>query len=276
METVCVLGLGNIGLPVASHISTFYETKGYDISEAAVNKALTKNVDASTHLENVDIYVIAVNTYFRNNAPDMSAVESCCKKISEINPKALICFESTLSIGTARSLAKKHNLNLVAVCPHRWWQHDQLNHGVVQIRILGSINKESDLKATEFYKKLGIPLHHVSSLELAEASKLVENTDFYVRIAYAEELKGMCDKVNLNFNELRAAVNTKWNMDLPEALSGIGGECLPKDINFLLANLPNAPLLQGAIETDQIYRKNLQEAKCPPQSSQSKCKTTEK
>jgi nucleotide sugar dehydrogenase len=274
METVCVLGLGNIGLPVASHISKFYETKGYDISEAAVDKALTKNVDASTHLENVDIYVIAVNTYFRNNAPDMTAVESCCQKISEINPKALICFESTLSLGTARSLAKKYNLSFVAVCPHRWWQHDQLNHGVVQIRVLGSLNTESDLKATEFYKKLGIPLHKASSLELAEASKLVENTDFYVRIAYAEELKGMCDKVGLNFSELRAAANTKWNMDLPEALSGIGGECLPKDIYFLLAFLPNAPLLQGAIETDKIYRKNLQEAKCPTQPTQNNSKTT--
>ena len=269
------MGLGNIGLPVACHVSKFYETKGYDISEAAVIKALTKCVDASTHLEKADIYIIAVNTHYRNNAPDMSAVENCCSKISKLNPNALVCFESTLSLGTASSLALKYNFRFVAVCPHRWWQHDQINHGVVQVRVLGSLNRESDLKATEFYNKLGIPVHHVSSLELAEASKLVENTDFYVRIAYAEELKGICDKVGLNFNELRAAVNTKWNMDLPEALSGIGGECLPKDIQFLLANLPTAPLLHAAIKTDAIYRKHLQEAKCSTQSAHNRVKTTE-
>ena len=256
MVNVCVLGLGNIGLPVTSHVSKYYKTKGYDISETAVTKALSKAVDASTNLEKADIYIIAVNTHFRNNFPDMSAVENCCSNISKINPNALICFESTLSLGTARSFAQKYNLSFVAVCPHRWWQHDQINHGVVQIRVMGSLNQASDLKATEFYEKLAIPLHHVSSLELAEASKLVENTDFYLRIAYAEELKGMCDNVGLDFNQLRVAVNTKWNVDLPEAMSGIGGECLPKDIQFLLVNLTNAPLLHGAIETDQIYRKN--------------------
>lgn len=263
MEKVCVMGLGNIGLPVACHISKFYKTNGYDISEAAVNKALlTKCIEASTKLEIADIYVIAVNTYYRNNAPDMSAVESCCSKISKLNPNALVCFESTLAIGTARSLALKYAFRYVAVCPHRWWQKDQVNHGVVQIRVLGSLNQESAFKATEFYNKLRIPLHPVDSLELAEASKIVENTDYFVRIAFAEEIKGMCDKVGLDFKALRAAVNTKWNMDLPEALSGIGGECLPKDIQFLLANITDAPLLHGAIKTDAIYRERLQKPKC--------------
>jgi UDP-N-acetyl-D-mannosaminuronic acid dehydrogenase len=257
MKTVCVMGLGNIGLPVACHVSKFYKTKGYDINDTAIVKALEKSVDASTQLESADIYVITVNTYYRNNAPDMSAVESCCSKISKLNAEALVCFESTLSIGTARSLALKHNLKYAAVCPHRWWQYDQINHGVVQIRVLGSLNGESHVKATEFYDKLGIPLHLVDSLELAEASKLVENTDFYVRIAYAQQVKEICDKVGLDFNSLRAAANTKWNMDLPEAKSGIGGECLPKDIRFLLTIFPAAPLLQGAIDADVFYRKYL-------------------
>lgn len=255
------MGLGNIGLPVACHVSKFYKTKGFDISDAAIVKAQNKSVDASTQLESADIYVISVNTYFRNNAPDMSAVESCCSKISKLNAEALVCFESTLSIGAARSLALKYNFRHAAVCPHRWWQHDQINHGVVQTRVLGSLNAESHAKATEFYSTLGIPLHLVDSLELAEASKLVENTDFYVRIAYAEEVKEICDKVGLDFKSLRAAANTKWNMDLPEAQSGIGGECLPKDIQFLLTIFPAAPLLHGAIDADVLYRESLAKRK---------------
>ena len=198
-----------------------------------------------------------------------SAVENCCLKISKLNPNALVCFESTLSIGTARILASKYNFKSVAVCPHRWWQHDQVNHGVVQLRVLGSLNSESCARATEFYNTLNIPLFQVSSLELAEAAKLVENTDFYVRIAYAEEVKTICDKLCLDFKELRKAVNTKWNMDLPEAMLGIGGECLPKDIQFLKTNWHDAPLLQGALETDEIYREHLKDPNCTQKEIQS-------
>ena len=75
---ICVLGLGNIGLPVAIQVSKFYPTKGYDIKESAVVNALSKGVQASTTLGFADIYVVAVNTYFRNDAPDMSAVDCCC------------------------------------------------------------------------------------------------------------------------------------------------------------------------------------------------------
>jgi len=249
------MGLGNIGLPVAKHISKFYPIKGYDLKGTAIINALSKGIQASTKLEYADIYVIAVNTYFQNNAPDMTAVDCCCQKISKINSKALICFESTLAVGASRQMAKKHKLKYVAVCPHRWWQHDQKNHGVVQPRVLGTLNLESDRKATQFYEILQIPIHKVDSTELAEASKLVENADYYLRIAYAEELKLVCDKNGLDFKQLREAVNTKWNMDLPDAISGIGGECLPKDIQFLQCLDSENILLKAAVQTDECYRK---------------------
>jgi nucleotide sugar dehydrogenase len=254
---VCILGLGNIGLPVARHISMFYPVKGYDIKNGAIINALSKGVEASTTLEHADIYVVAVNTYFRNNAPDMSAVDYCCRKISKLNRNALVCFESTLAVGTSRQMAKKHNLKFVAVCPHRWWKKDQLNHGVVQTRVLGALNAESKQKATKFYSSLQIPTHEVDSTELAEVSKLVENSDYYIRIAYAEELKLMCDKNGLDFNKLREAVNTKWNMDLPEAIEGISGECLPKDIQFLQCLDPSNILLKAAVQLDECYRNRL-------------------
>jgi UDP-N-acetyl-D-mannosaminuronate dehydrogenase len=114
------MGLGNIGIPVASHILKFYPTVEYDIKDAATVNALSKGVQASTTLEHADIYVVAVNTYFRNNDPDLSAVDSCCDKISKINPNALVCFESTLTVGTSRQMAKKYKLQYVAVCPHRY------------------------------------------------------------------------------------------------------------------------------------------------------------
>ncbi|MCL1970032.1 MAG: hypothetical protein FWF66_00980 [Candidatus Bathyarchaeota archaeon] len=264
MVKVCVMGLGNIGLPVADHVSKIYTpTLGYDISKVAIDnikKQYTEKetrINASTELEYADVYVIAVNTWYRNGYPDMSAVEDCTKRAAELNSNALICFESTLAKGTARTLAKKYNLENVAVCPHRWWKQEEDKYGVVQLRVLGSLNEESQKKAQAFYDSLGIPLHVVNSLELAELSKLVENTYYYLRIAYAEELKLLCDENDLNFNELRDAVNTKWNVDLSEARNGIGGECLPKDIRFLMNNYSDMPLLQGAVATDMQYQVKL-------------------
>ncbi|MCL2257969.1 MAG: hypothetical protein LBH62_07015 [Nitrososphaerota archaeon] len=256
--TTCVMGLGNIGTPVVQHISKIYkQTHGYDISQEAIKIAKQNGINASNELTHADIYVIAVNTWFRNGHSDMSAIEDCTKKAIELNPNALICYESTLVKGTARKLAQKYNVTNMAVCPHRWWKQEEDKHGVVQIRVLGTLNKESQTKALEFYNALGIPTHIVSSPEIAEISKLVENTYFYLRIAYAQELKLLCDKNQLDFNELREAVNTKWNVDMAEARDGIGGECLPKDIRFLIDSYPTAQLLNGAIASDNVYQTEL-------------------
>ena len=253
------MGLGNIGLPVACHISKIFKQTlyGYDISQEAVEAARKIEIDASTELVYADIYVVAVNTWYRNGHLDMSAVEDCTKRASELNHNALICFESTLVKGTARALSKKYDLSNIAVCPHRWWKQEEDKYGVVQLRVLGTLNEESQKKALTFYDSLGIPLHFVNSLEIAEISKLVENTYYYIRIAYAEELKLLCDESNLNFDELRGAVNTKWNVDLAEARDGIGGECLPKDIQFLISAYPKMSLLHGAIAADANYRAKL-------------------
>jgi len=249
------MGLGNIGLPVVQHVSKVYrQTQGYDISLEAVNAVKKKGIDASTELACADIYVIAVNTWHRNGYSDMSAIEDCTKQALKLNPDALICFESTLAKGTARKLAEKYNSSNMAVCPHRWWKQEEDKYGVIQLRVLGALNQESQKKALDFYNTLGIPIHVVSSLEIAELSKLVENTYYYLRIAYAEDLKLLCEDNRVSFEELREAVNTKWNVDMAEARDGIGGECLPKDIQILIDTYPNMPLLHGAISTDKNYR----------------------
>jgi nucleotide sugar dehydrogenase len=254
---VCVVGLGNIGISVATYVSKFFPTIGCDIKQQAIMNAIEKGVNSSNTLGYADVYVIAVNTYYKNNAPDMSAVYSCCRNISTINPKALVCFESTLFVGTARKIALENRFNYVAVCPHRWWDKDQENHGVKQLRVLGALDKESLEKSRKFYDALGIPVHCVSSLELAEASKIAENSHRYVQIAFAEELKLIAEKNNLDFEELRSAINTKWNVDLLEARTGIGKECLPKDIAFLALLDPKATLLRGAIKANDNYVKSL-------------------
>jgi UDP-N-acetyl-D-mannosaminuronic acid dehydrogenase len=125
------------------------------------------------------------------------------------------------------------------------------------LRVIGALDNESMEKAKKFYGTLEISLHCVSNLELAEATKIAENAHRYVQIAFAEELKLIAGKNNLNFEEWRTAINTKWNVDLPEARTGIGKECLPKDTAFLALLDPNATLLRGAMKANENYVKSI-------------------
>jgi UDP-N-acetyl-D-mannosaminuronic acid dehydrogenase len=256
---VAVVGLGNIGFPVAKHIQTKFEnTIGFDISQQAVDHAQLNHIEASTTFPDADIYVLAVNTWYKNGQINMKAIEETCSKISALKGEdVLVLMESTLAVGTARTMSKKYNLPFIAVCPHRWWSQDENAHGVVQTRVLGAVNDVAHKEALAFYKALEIPIHEVPAAEYAEITKLVENTNYFQEIAYAQNLKMLADSANLDYETLRKAANTKWNVKILEARDGIGGECLPKDIQFLLAVMPDSELLNGLIKSDQQYRQHI-------------------
>jgi UDP-N-acetyl-D-mannosaminuronate dehydrogenase len=105
-------------------------------------------------------------------------------------------------------------------------------------------------------RTLGIPMHPVSKIEIAELSKIAENAHRYLQIAFAEDLYLYCQENNLNFSELRDALNTKWNVDILEPREGIGGHCLPKDTRMFLQSSKSikSKILTAAMEVDQDYR----------------------
>ena len=105
-------------------------------------------------------------------------------------------------------------------------------------------------------RSLGIPMHPVSTIEIAELSKIVENANRYLQIAFAEDLYLYCQANNINFSELRDAVNTKWNVHILEPRDGIGGHCLPKDTKMFLQSSKSikSKILEAAMEADQDYR----------------------
>jgi len=106
------------------------------------------------------------------------------------------------------------------------------------------------------YKSLGIPMHPVSNVETAEIAKIAENVHRYLQIAFAEELYLYCQENNINFPELRDALNTKWNVNILEPREGIGGHCLPKDTRMFLqsSNPRKSKIITAAIEVDEDYR----------------------
>ena len=108
---------------------------------------------------------------------------------------------------------------------------------------------------------LGIPMHSVSDIEIAELTKIIENAHRYLQIAFAEDLYLYCQANNLSFSELRNSLNTKWNVNILEPREGIGGHCLPKDTKMFLNSSTftkssiSSKIIQAAIEVDSDYRK---------------------
>jgi UDP-glucose 6-dehydrogenase len=118
--------------------------------------------------------------------------------------------------------------------------------------------RNSSLKST---KNLGIPLHPVSNIEIAEISKIAENAHRYLQIAFAEDLYLYSQANGINFAELREALNTKWNVNILEPRDGIGGHCLPKDTKMFLQSSHSSnksKILSAAIEADRAYRTHRQ------------------
>ncbi|KAF0869378.1 hypothetical protein E5N71_04855, partial [Candidatus Nitrosocosmicus sp. SS] len=103
---------------------------------------------------------------------------------------------------------------------------------------------------------LEIPMHPVSSVEVAELTKIIENAHRYLQIAFAEELYLYCKSNGISFPELRESLNTKWNVDILEPRDGIGGHCLPKDTKMFInsSNTMKSKILQAAMEIDEDYR----------------------
>jgi UDP-N-acetyl-D-mannosaminuronic acid dehydrogenase len=108
------------------------------------------------------------------------------------------------------------------------------------------------------YSKAGlsIKMHPVSSIEIAELTKIIENSHRYLQIAFAEELYLYCQATGVHFSELRDALNTKWNVEILEPRDGIGGHCLPKDTRMFFNSSPKmkSKILQSAMEVDVMYR----------------------
>ena len=261
---VCVIGLGNVGRPTAYYIHDYgFPVYGYDIDR---RKTLELNPITAfsdwSQVPSCDAYIVCVNTGWKGEKPDMSNVFDVCDKIAtkEKGKRPLVSIESTVAVGTCRKVAEMFDDVYLAHVPHRFWVKDQEKHGVAQERVIGALNDESLIEAKGFYESLGISLRSVSGLEVAELVKITENAYRFVQIAFVEQLRILCERHDMPFEEIRKGANTKWNVNLLKAKDGIEGECLPKDIRYL-ASLGDAPLLLGAMETDKKYVEYLESCK---------------
>jgi UDP-N-acetyl-D-mannosaminuronic acid dehydrogenase len=279
---VLVVGLGQLGLPVAKYVKERgFDTYGYDISPKAVEMAQkTGAIEKAIDFGEFDVIILCVSTHKADDmfSPQIDGLLSVVEKISkEAKSGALVSIESTIPKGTSKKVfdTLNHRMHVVHA-PHRWYSLEENEHGVNQLRVIGGVC-DCCLKAgLQFYggvdgvsvnvqsysspsslESLGIPIHPVKNIEVAELTKVVENAHRYLQIAFAEDLYLYCQANNINFPELRDALNTKWNVNILEPRDGIGGHCLPKDTKMFLqsSNRSKSKILTAAMDVDQDYKR---------------------
>jgi len=245
---VLVAGLGKVGYPTAEYVAQKGLTAyGYDLRRRRSDSFQV--FQSWNEIPDFDAALICVST----SANDQSNVEDVVRRIA--NSKALVSIESTVPVGTCRRLAESYGLRSLVHVPHRLWVKDLIHHGVKEKRVIGALNKKSmNLGVNLYSNRLEIPLHKVSMLEVAELCKVGENGYRYCQIAFAEYLKLLCQHLHLPFKDVHDACNTKWNIQIPEARSGIGGECLPMAME-ILEGLSPIGLPEELMKLDAKYRK---------------------
>ena len=253
------------------------------------NAAANNNINNDFGSENFDVFIICISTHKPDDmfSPQINGLLSIANKISREAKKdgALVSIESTIPKGTSRKISKilNHRFHVVHA-PHRWYALEEKEHGVNQLRVIGGVNDcclragikfysgdnstgveeqdssslscSSSLSRSYLLKSLGISMHPVPNIETAEITKIAENAHRYLQIAFAEDLYIYCQTNDINFSELRDALNTKWNVHILEPREGIGGHCLPKDTKMFLqsSNGRKSKILTAAMEVDGDYK----------------------
>ena len=289
INKVLVIGLGQLGLPVAKYVKQRgFETLGYDMNSERMKQA-EKNfgIKSIEQFDEIDVFILCVSTHDPDDeyTPYVDGLFELARKISkEAKNGSLVSIESTVPKGTSKKIFEILNHRLhVAHVPHRWYALEEDVHGVNQVRVIGGVSDCCLKTALQFYDRnnvalefnditnkedtsgdsqttavdLGIPMHPVSEIEIAELTKIIENADRYLQIAFSEDLYLYCQANNVNFGELRDSLNTKWNVKILEPRDGVGGHCLPKDTKMFLQSSRSikSKILMSALEVDKEYRR---------------------
>lgn len=258
MHKTAIIGLGVIGSAVLREIAKKIPVTGIDIDVQKIATLKKQGFDVEEKLtEPYDVYIIC--TY------SSESVLEIAEKL-DYSKKPLISVESTLKPGAHQKLTeivvKRNNSNLI-LFPHRLNPNDP-DHYVFNLhRVMAGATSECLKRGLKFYTQF-MPRGFIITTDLkhAELSKIAENAHRFLEIAWAEEVKMLCDKYGYDFKELRKLMNTKWNIDLKEARNGICGICLPKDSDFFSRYFKRNKFIKCAKKADIEYQKHVQNLEC--------------
>ena len=265
---ICVIGLGYVGLPLARLFSTKFETVGFDMNQARVD-ALMAGHDATlevsdellqdainnhgfkctTSLDDIkdcNFYVVAVPTPVdENNRPDLRPLWGASETVGKVISKGdIVVYESTVYPGVTeeeclpvveRVSGLKFNEDFYAgYSPERINPGDK-EHTVEKIRKVtsGSTPEIADIVDSVYNAVLINGTHKAPSIKVAEASKIIENSQRDVNIAFMNELAKIFNAMGIDTRDVIEAASSKWNfIKLSPGL--VGGHCISVDPYYLI------------------------------------------
>ena len=262
---ISVLGLGYVGLPLAIELSKTFNIIGYDLDKTRINSlnaGFDKNLqyqkkdlkkfktlkftDNYKELSNSNIYIITVPTPIikKTKTPDLSLIIKATNLISKIIKKgSIIVLESTVYPGVTRKVIgqniernTKFKLNIdffLAYSPERINPGDKKNNIKNIKKIIGASNNNTLNKISKIYNSfLESKIFKTRSIEIAEAAKVIENTQRDVNIALINEFNKIFNSMDLDTNSILKAASTKWNfLNFKPGL--VGGHCIGVDPYYL-------------------------------------------
>ena len=263
-SSIAIVGLGYVGLPLAVEFGTKRKVIGFDINEDRI-KELKKGIDNTlettnqelkdaTHLsftncledlKDCKIFIITVPTPIdEHKKPDLSPLENASKAIGSILKKEdIVIYESTVYPGVTEEicvpiLEAKSGLSFnkeffCGYSPERINPGDK-EHRISTIKkVTSGSNPEIATKVDELYQEIIVEgTHKASSIKVAEAAKVIENTQRDVNIALINELSLIFNKLNIDTESVLEAAGTKWNF-LPFKPGLVGGHCIGVDPYYL-------------------------------------------
>ena len=262
--TIAVVGLGYVGLPLALAFAKKYPTVGYDVNREklalyrqGVDPTQEAGDDAVAHtsleftgdparLEEASFIIVAVPTPVSDDRmPDLTPVRSASRTVGQhLRPGAIVCYESTVYPGATEEvcgsiLEQESGLKAgkdfhLAYSPERINPGDK-EHRLQNIRkiISGDTPEVRDKAAALYGSILEAPVYPASCIKVAEAAKLIENTQRDVNIAFMNDVSMACHAMGIDTQEVIDAMDTKWNA-LHFRPGLVGGHCIGVDPYYYL------------------------------------------
>jgi UDP-N-acetyl-D-galactosamine dehydrogenase len=264
---IAVIGLGYVGLPLATALSAHYPVTGYDNNPARIaqllegiditaevtheqliaaqqNNRLLFSSDTSS-ISNANVFIVTVPTPLTaNNLPDLSYLIAASELIARcLQPGGLVVYESTVYPGCTNEVCvpvlEKHSGLVFNKDFFVGYSPERINPGdatrslssIVKV-VAGSTPAATQMVATIYRSIIEAGVYEVSSIKVAEAAKAIENAQRDVNISFMNELALLFDKLDIDTQEVLAAAGTKWNF-LPFKPGLVGGHCISVDPHYL-------------------------------------------
>jgi len=263
-KSIAIIGLGYVGLPLALQFQKHFQVVGFDLSELRISN-LKKNIDNTKEVSKSDLikskniifssdvndiescstYIVCVPTPIdKNNKPNLKSIKNACKIVGNcININNVVIFESTFYPGVTDEICTpileklsnlKHNQDFfTGYSPERVNPGDKIHRIENTVKVTSGSNNTTATYVDNLYKKIiRAGTFKVSSIKIAEAAKIIENTQRDLNIALINELSMIFNLMNLDTNEIIQAASTKWNF-IKFNPGLVGGHCIGVDPYYL-------------------------------------------